>query len=110
MKILPTKEDIEKTLEQTEELADPCQSHAKLAGNIKDVQEKQKKLYDAKHGANREVGKPDMSSLCKTTVKVPAHSDSGLCCAFNSFQSFKSRIFGTCFLTIFLHYFVKTKQ
>ena len=64
MEISPTEEDIEQTLEERiKELVDLRQSYAKVAGNIKDGQEKQKKLYDAKHGANKKVGKPNRSSF-----------------------------------------------
>lgn len=56
MEISP-EENIKQTLEErVEELADLRQSYAKVAENIKDGQEKQKKLYDAKHGANKKVG------------------------------------------------------
>lgn len=56
MEISP-EENIKQTLEErVEELADLRQSYAKVAENIKDGQEKQKKHYDAKHGANKKVG------------------------------------------------------
>ena len=53
---ISSEEEIERTLDETiQELADLRQSYAKVAENIKDGQQKQKKLYDAKHGTNKKV-------------------------------------------------------
>lgn len=49
-------ESNEQTLEERiEDLADLRKSYSKVAENIKDGQQKQKKLYDAKHGAYTKV-------------------------------------------------------
>ncbi|CAB4009128.1 retrotransposable element [Paramuricea clavata] len=53
MEIVP--EGKERTLEERlEELADLRKSYGKVADNIKESQDKQKKLYDAKHGASKQ--------------------------------------------------------
>jgi hypothetical protein len=39
--------------ERLEELADLRKSYGKVADNIKESQDRQKKLYDAKHGASK---------------------------------------------------------
>jgi hypothetical protein len=54
MEIVP--EGKERTLEERlEELADLRKSYGKVADNIKESQDRQKKLYDAKHGASKQV-------------------------------------------------------
>lgn len=50
------RDEIGQTLnERIEDLADLRQSYPKVAENIKHGQQQQKKLYDAKHGANKKV-------------------------------------------------------
>lgn len=54
MEIVP--EGKERTLEERlEELADLRKSYGKVADNIKESQDRQKKLYDAKHGVSKQV-------------------------------------------------------